>query len=65
MKDNNGKEYKAKFSISAFVNDYEMETKPDGESFPLEELTLPNSWTFTIPEGCELFDPNPLPAPKP
>lgn len=65
MKDNNGKKYKAKFSIGAFVNDYEMETNPDGKSFALEDLTLSNSWKFTIPEGCELFDPNPLPAPKP
>ena len=65
MKDNNGKEHKAKFSIGAYIDDYKMETNPDGESFPLEDLTLPNSWTFTIPEGCELFDPNPLPAPKP
>jgi putative uncharacterized protein (fragment) len=63
MKDNNGKEYKAKFSIGAFVNDYKMETNPDGESFPLEDHTLlsntglSNTGTFTIPKGCRLFDP--------
>ena len=58
MKDNNGKEYKAKFSIGAFANDYKMETCPDGESFALEDHTLlSDDWTFTIPKGCELFDP--------
>ena len=57
MKDNNGKEYKAKFSIGAFVNDYKMETNPDGNSFPLEDHTLSNTGTFTIPKGCRLFDP--------
>ena len=58
MKDNNGKEYKAKFSIGAFANDYKMETNPDGKSFALEDHTLvPNSWPFTIPKGCGLFDP--------
>lgn len=58
MKDNNGKEYKAKFSIGEFANDYKMETCPDGESFALEDHTLlSDDWTFTIPKGCELFDP--------
>ena len=57
MKYNNGKEYKAKFSIGAFVNDYKMETNPDGKSFPLEDHTLSNTGTFTIPKGCRLFDP--------
>lgn len=58
IKDNNGKEYKAKFSIGAFANDYKMETNPDGKSFALEDHTLlPNSCPFTIPKGCGLFDP--------
>lgn len=57
MKDNNGKEHKAKFSIGASIDDYKMETNPDGESFALEDHILPNGWTFTIPKGCRLFDP--------
>lgn len=57
IKDNNGKEYKAKFSIGASIDDYKMETNPDGESFALEDHILPNSCTFTIPKDCELFDP--------
>lgn len=57
MKDNNGKEHIAKFSIDASIDDYKMETNPDGESFALEDHILPNGWTFTIPKGCRLFDP--------
>ena len=57
MKDNNGKEHIAKFSIGASIDDYKMETNPDGESFALEDHILPNGWTFTIPKGCRLFDP--------
>lgn len=57
-KDNNGNEHKAKFSIEAEINKYEMVTNPDGKSFALEDHTLlPQNWTFTIPKDCRLFNP--------
>lgn len=57
-KDNNGNEHKAKFSIEADINKYEMVTNPDGKSFALEDHTLlPQNWTFTIPKDCRLFNP--------
>lgn len=34
-------------------------------SIKTEQITVADGRVFTIPVGCELFDPNPLPAPKP
>lgn len=51
---NNPKEYNFKINGIAMVNKIET-----------EQITVADGRVFTIPVGCELFDPNPLPAPKP
>ena len=35
------------------------------QSITTEQVTLADGRVFTIPVGCELFNPKPLPAPKP
>lgn len=56
----------ARFSISADASKYAF--KPAADSLlkiETEQITVADGRVFTIPVGCELFDPEPLPAPKP
>ena len=56
----------AKFSISATADQYTFETAADSLlKIETEQITVADGRVFTIPLGCELFDPEPLPAPKP
>lgn len=51
---NNPKEYNFEINSIAMVSKIET-----------EQIIVADSRVFTIPVGCELFDPEPLPAPKP
>lgn len=51
---NNPKEYN--FEINGIAMVSKIET---------EQIIVADSRVFTIPVGCELFDPEPLPAPNP
>lgn len=56
----------AKFSISADPGEYAFRSTADSLlKIETEQVTVADGRVFTIPVGCELFDPEPLPAPKP
>jgi hypothetical protein len=54
-----------RFSCQNPPDKYEFKISADGALFETEQVTVADGWVFTIPLGCELFDPEPLPAPKP
>lgn len=51
---NNPKEYNFEIDGRAMVSKIET-----------EQITVADDTKFIIPVGCELFDPEPLPAPNP
>ena len=53
------------FSSKVSPRDYEFKSSANNSLFETEQITVANGRVFTIPVGCELFDPKPLPAPKP
>lgn len=53
------------FSSKVSPRDYEFKSPADSSLFETEQITVADGRVFTIPVGCELFDPEPLPAPKP
>lgn len=56
----------ARFSISADASKYAFKPAVDSLlKIETEQITVADGRVFTIPVGCELFDPEPLPAPKP
>ena len=56
----------AKFSISADPDKYAFKSTAGSLlKIETEQITIADGRGFTIPVGCELFDPEPLPAPKP
>ena len=56
----------AKFSISADPDKYAFKSTADSLlKIETEQVTVADGRVLTIPVGCELFDPEPLPAPKP
>ena len=56
----------AKFSLESiiFPNTFEI-AGISPSKIETEEITVADGRVFDIPVGSELFDPNPLPAPKP
>lgn len=54
-----------RFSCQIPPDKYEFKISADNTLFETEQVTVADGWVFTIPVGCELFDPNPLPTPKP
>lgn len=54
-----------RFSYQNPPDKYEFKMSTDNTLFETEQITVADGRVFTIPVGCELFDPNPLPAPKP
>ena len=64
---------RARFSVRSAQEDYRFEVSESHRSIETEQITVaypkvftaPDPKVFTIPVGCELFDPEPLPAPKP
>lgn len=64
---------RARFSVRSAQEDYRFEVSESHRSIETEQITVaypkvftaPDLKVFTIPVGSELFDPNPLPAPKP
>lgn len=54
-----------RFSCQVPPGKYEFKISADSALFETEQVTVADGWVFTIPLGCELFDPEPLPAPKP
>lgn len=54
-----------RFSSQVPPEKYEFKISTDSTLFETEQVTVAEGWVFTIPVGCELFDPEPLPAPKP
>ena len=64
---------RARFSVRSAQEDYRFEVSESHRSIETEQITVaypkvftaPDPKVFTIPAGCELFDPEPLPAPKP
>ena len=64
---------RARFSVRSAQEDYRLEVSENHRSIETEQITVaypkvftaPDPKVFTIPAGCELFDPEPLPAPKP
>ena len=64
---------RARFSVRSAQEDYRFEVSESHRSIETEQITVaypkvftaPDPKVFTIPSGCELFDPEPLPAPKP
>lgn len=57
----------AKFSYLVTPEEYnfEIDSQPISRKIETEKIKVADGRVFTIPVGCELFDPNPLPAPKP
>lgn len=56
----------AKFSLESIIFPDTFEIAGISPSkIETEEITVADGRVFTIPVGCELFDPEPLPAPKP
>ena len=54
------------FSVLTDPSNYVFTVNSDSsESITTEQVTIADGRVFTIPVGCELFDPEPLPAPKP
>ena len=54
-----------KFSVLADPRDYVFKVHPDSHQLiNTEQITVADGRVFTIPVGCELFDPEPLPAPN-
>lgn len=64
---------RARFSVRSAQGDYRFEVSESHRSIETEQITVaypkvftaPDPKVFTIPVDCELFDPEPLPAPKP
>ena len=64
---------RARFSVRSAQEDYRFEVSASHRPIETEQITvaypkafaIPSPKVFTIPMGCELFDPEPLPAPKP
>lgn len=54
-----------RFSCQNPPDKYEFKISADNTLFETEQVTVADGWVFTIPVGCELFDPEPLPSPKP
>ena len=56
----------ALFSVLTDPSNYVFKVNFDStQSISTEQITVADGQVFTIPVGCELFDPEPLPAPKP
>lgn len=53
------------FSSKVPPEDYEFEASTSNPQVETEHITVADGRVFTIPVGCELFDPEPLPALKP
>lgn len=53
------------FSSKVSPRDYEFKSSVNSSLFEIEQITVADGRVFTVPVGCELFDPEPLPAPKP
>lgn len=54
------------FSYKSPPSSYIFSVQPWGRGkIETEQITVADGRVFTIPVGCELFDPEPLPAPKP
>ena len=56
---------RARFSVRSAQEDYRFEVSESHCPIETEQITVADGRVFTIPVGCELFDPEPLPAPKP
>ena len=54
-----------RFSYQNPPDKYEFKMSTDNTLFETEQITVADGRVFTVPAGCELFDPEPLPAPKP
>ena len=57
--------FRARFSVHSAQDDYRFEVSESHRPIETEQITVADGRVFTIPVGCELFDPAPLPAPKP
>ena len=57
--------FRARFSVHSAQDDYKFEVSENHRPIETEQITVADGRVFTIPVGCELFDPAPLPAPKP
>ena len=57
--------FRARFSVHSAQDDYKFEVSESHRPIEIEQITVADGRVFTIPVGCELFDPAPLPAPKP
>ena len=57
--------FRARFSVHSAQDDYKFEVSESHRPIETEQITVADGRVFTIPVGCELFDPAPLPAPKP
>ena len=57
----------AKFSYLVTPKEYNFEigSQTISRKIETEKIMVADGRVFTIPVGCELFDPEPLPAPKP
>jgi len=58
---------KTVFSVKSNPKEYNFEINGIAmvSKIETEQITVADDQVFTIPMGCELFDPEPLPAPKP
>ena len=62
-----GEKYNSKFSYIINPGEYSFKINCQARISRIntEKITVTDGRVFTIPVGCELFDPEPLPAPKP
>ncbi len=56
---------RAWFSVRSAQENYRFKVSETHRPIRTEQITVADGRVFTIPVGCELFDPEPLPAPKP
>ena len=62
-----GEKYNSKFSYIINPGEYNFKINCQARVSKIntEKISVTDGRVFTIPVGCELFDPEPLPAPKP
>lgn len=56
---------RARFSVCSVQEDYSFKVSESHRPIRTEQITVADGRVFTIPVGCEIFDPEPLPTPKP
>lgn len=61
---NFGRNHPVKQKENVYLN-HDFEVSESHHPIETEQVTIAGGRVFTIPVGCEIFDPNPLPAPKP